>query len=309
MYPSANFPDPAIISSGGVNYVFGTVDGAGNNIPVSHNSNFSDAAGWSEITEAFPPDSSSAFGDNGWALPYTSWAPDVVQLTEGDGSFALYHGSALSSNDAIHCIGLARSQNVDGPYTDDSSEPLICPEDAGGAIDAAGFLDKDKTRYIVYKIDGPAITNGGYCNSPSNPPSTNTSLMLQRVEADGYTTVDGPVVLYNNQGESDAYNVEAPAIKRSREGIYFLFFSSGCTSDNSYTISYVTSTEGVGGPYGERKVLLKTGDYGQFGPGGTDVARNRNLMVYHSLAQSNDVSVRVMNTARLGLCGREAYLV
>lgn len=133
--------------------------------------------------------------------------------------------------------------------------------------------------------------------------------MLQRVKKDGYTTVGGPVVLYNNQGVSDAYNVEAPVIKRSHEGIYFLFFSSGCTSDNSYTVSYVTSKKGVTGPYGKRKVLLKTGDYDQFGPGGMDIARNRNLMVYHSLAQSNDVSVRVVNTARLGLCGREAYLV
>lgn len=306
---SANFPDPAIIASGGVNYVFGTVDGAGNNIPVSHNAKFDDASGWSEITEAFPPNGSSAFADSGWALPYTSWAPDVVQLAEGGGSFAMYHGSELRSNAGIHCVGLARSEKVDGPYTDDSDQPMICPIDAGGAIDAAGFLDNNGKRYVVYKIDGPAITNGGYCNSPDNPPSTNTSLMLQQVQADGYSTIGGPIVLYNNQGVSDAYNVEAPVIKRSREGVYFLFFSFGCTSDNSYATGYVTSTSGVAGPYGERKVLLKTGDYGQFGPGGMDVARNRNLVVYHSLAQSDDVSVRVVNTARLGLCGREAYLV
>ena len=76
----ANFPDPSIINVGGTSYVFGTPDGAGHNTPLTTNSDFNDASGWSPITDVFPPHNVPAFGDNGWAVVGTSWAPDVNQL-------------------------------------------------------------------------------------------------------------------------------------------------------------------------------------------------------------------------------------
>lgn len=189
----------------------------------------------------------------------------------------MYYAAALQSNAGIHCLGLARSRNIQGPYNDSSSQPWICPQSAGGAIDPAGFLDDNNNRYVAYKIDGPAVTNGGYCNSPNNPPSYNTSIMLQQTTNDGYTKIGTPRVLYNNAGVSDKYNIEAPAIVKNG-GWYFLFFSSGCTSDNSYTTSYVTS-QSIWGPYSQRTVLIKTGDYGQFGPGGADISLTGGQMV------------------------------
>lgn len=219
----------------------------------------------------------------------------------------MYYAAALQSNSGIHCIGLARSTAVTGPYNDSSTSPMICPEAAGGAIDPAGFLDSDNSRYVVYKIDGPSINNGGYCNNPSNPPSTNTSLMLQQVENNGYTMTGGPVVLYNNQGVNDSYNVEAPSIVKGSDGTYFLFFSSGCTSANSYTLSYVTSTSGIRGPYGDRQVLLKTGSHGEYGPGGADITPTGGQMVYHSLSVSDNIDYpRVLDTASITLSGRTA---
>lgn len=219
----------------------------------------------------------------------------------------MYYAAALQSNSGIHCIGLARSATVTGPYNDSSTSPMICPESDGGAIDPAGFLDDDNSRYLVYKIDGPSVNNGGYCNSPDNPPSTNTSLMLQQLENDGYTAIGGPVVLYNNQGVSDSYNVEAPAIVKGSDGTYFLFFSSGCTSANSYTTSYVTSTSGILGPYGDRQVLLQTGSYGEYGPGGADITPGGGQIVYHSLDVSGDISYpRVLDTASITLSGQTA---
>ena len=214
----------------------------------------------------------------------------------------MYYSPALQSNGNIHCIGLARSQTVTGPYNDSSTSPLICPQDEGGAIDPAGFLDSDNSRYIVYKIDGPAITGGGYCNNPSNPPS-NTPIRLQQVDNNGYTLIGDYVEIYNNQGESDAYNVEAPAIVKNGD-TYFLFFSSGCTSDNSYTLSYVTSSS-VKGPYGNRQTLLQTGSFGEYGPGGADVSLAGNKLVYHSLSVSDDISKpRVLDTATLTFNGQ-----
>ena len=134
----------------------------------------------------------------------------------------MYYSPALQSNDAVHCIGLARSANMEGPYNDSSTAPLICPEADGGAIDASGYLDDDNKRYIVYKIDGPAANK------------TSTPLLLQHVENDGYTLVGSPTVLYDNQGESDDNNVEAPVIVKGSDGTYFLFFSSNLTFDNRW---------------------------------------------------------------------------
>ena len=76
----ANFPDPSIINVDGVSYAFGTPDGAGHNIPMTSNPDFSDASGWSEIIDAFPPEGVPAFGDGGWAIAGTNWAPDVNRL-------------------------------------------------------------------------------------------------------------------------------------------------------------------------------------------------------------------------------------
>lgn len=219
----------------------------------------------------------------------------------------MYYSAALQSNTGIHCVGLARSLTVTGPYNDSSTSPMICPESDGGAIDAAGFLDDDNSRYVVYKIDGPSVNSGGYCNNPDNPPSYNTSLMLQQVQNDAYTMIGSPSILYNNQGVSDSYNVEAPSIVKGSDGTYFLFFSSGCTSANSYTLSYVTSTSGIWGPYGDRQVLLQTNDYGEYGPGGADISLTGGQMVYHSLSVSDDISYpRVLDTATITFDGQTA---
>lgn len=303
-----DFPDPSIVSADGVSYAFSTPNGDAD-IPMTHNGDFDDASNWSDIEDAFPSDDVPAFGSSGWAVAGTAWAPDVNHLTDFDGSYAMYYSPALQSNDGIHCIGLARSTGVSGLYNDSSTEPMICPESDGGAIDAAGFLDGDNRRYVVYKIDGPAIANGSYCVSTDNPPSYNTSLMLQEVANDGYTTIGRPVVLYNNDGVPDRYNIEAPIITNSQEGIYFLFFNSGCYGDNSYTINYVMSATSISGPYSERKVFLKTGDHGLFGPGGLDIDQKTGDAVFHSLKTNNTVDDgRVLNTARVKLEGRTASI-
>lgn len=133
--------------------------------------------------------------------------------------------------------------------------------------------------------------------------------MFQQVENDAYTLVGSPVVLYNNQGVKDKYNVEAPVIVKSTDGTYFLFFSSDCTFDNSYTVSYVTSTSGIWGPYGHRKTLLQTGDYGLYSPGGADIDQATGEMVFHSFTSSDNFSDgRVLDTATITLKKRSVLI-
>merc|ERR1711971_115391 len=118
------------------------------------NNAFNNPDGWSSAVESFPQDS-PAQSAGGWAKPYTSWAPDVIQLS--DGSFAMYYASEINGGGRQpHCLGLARNGNdPNGPYTDGSSYSFICPADQGGAIDPEAFVDDDGSLYLAYKIDGP----------------------------------------------------------------------------------------------------------------------------------------------------------
>jgi hypothetical protein len=99
-----------------------------------------------------------------------------------------------------------------------------------------------------------------------------TPIMLQEVSEDGLSLVGGPVQILD-RGASDGPLVEAPSLHVSEEGVYFLFFASGCFSSPTYATSYATSTSGVRGPYRKAgRPLLVTGDAGDLvGPGGLDV--------------------------------------
>ncbi|EGP82856.1 uncharacterized protein MYCGRDRAFT_96947 [Zymoseptoria tritici IPO323] len=264
----SNFPDPCIIEVDNKNYLFSTNDKLSPTplrVPMTSSPDFNDPSSWSERTDAFPETNVPAFGSNGWASPGSIWAPSVLQM---DNDFIMYYAAALQSNPPssnIHCIGVARSPNVTGPYNDTSLEPWICPESQGGAVDVAGFLDPcSGNRYIVYKVDGPMINNGGHCASNATRPilfplaQQNTSLMLQQTGSDGHTLIGPAVQLWDQMGEDDRWQVEGPSIRYSEDGTHFLFFSSGCYNDNSYTVSYVTSVDGIAGPYGDRQILLRT---------------------------------------------------
>ena len=80
------------------------------------------------------------------------WAPDVNLLD--DGSFLMYFSAVIKTNYTIHCIGAATSGSILGPYTP-QPEPLFCPVDQGGAIDAAGLKD------WAEKADGWGTGNAG----------------------------------------------------------------------------------------------------------------------------------------------------
>lgn len=64
-------------------------------------------------------------------------------------------------------------------------------------------------------------------------PIVPTPIMLQRMLKDGVSP-DGSAIQIFDRTAEDGPLVEAPDIVRSKEGIYFLFFSSGCTRDESY---------------------------------------------------------------------------
>ncbi|KAI7497171.1 hypothetical protein KC367_g6111 [Hortaea werneckii] len=289
-----DFPDPGLLQVGGVSYAFSTASGPGS-IPKTSNNAFNNPNGWSSAVESFPQNS-PAQSAGGWAESYTSWAPDVIQL--GDGSFAMYYASEINGNGRQpHCLGLARNaNNPNGPYTDGSSQSFICPADQGGAIDPEAFVDDDGSLYLAYKIDGPFSGNGPCAGTQSDTP-----IMLQPLQADGYTFNGEATEIYNSYN-GGYQGIEAPALIK-HDGTYFLFYSVGCYSNNGYRTDYVTSNYRLG-PYGNPRTLLQTGDFGLFGPGGLDVVPGTLQATFHSLKESNNVGAgRQLNTAELTING------
>ncbi|KAF4307405.1 hypothetical protein GTA08_BOTSDO04181 [Botryosphaeria dothidea] len=303
-----NFPDPSIIYLDGEWWAFATMD-QDINIQVAHSPDFED---WTYL------DGVDALPDPpGWVnmTEPNTWAPDVNQLD--DGSFVMYFSATTTQDPTKHCIGAAKSDDIEGPYIPVNGT-MACPLDQGGAIDSSGFKDWEMRgsgwgpsdgysnetgddnsyanpkwscggaggqRYIVYKVDGNAIGNGGICGNTIEP-IVPTPLLLQAVEDDGVTPVGDPVTILDNAGVSDDGLIEAPSLVKTWDGQYVLFFSSGCYSTQNYTLSYAFSTSGnVTGPYQRGdSPLLSTGDYdgtNLTSPGGADVHWDARRMVFH----------------------------
>lgn len=221
----------------------------------------------------------------------------------------MYYSGEAKSDLRHHCIGTAIADQPTGPFVP-SNTPLACPLDKGGAIDPAGFLDKDGTRYVVYKVDGNSIGHGGTspveCNN-SIEPLVPTPLVLQKLQDDGVTPIGDPVqILDRNTADGDGPLVEAPSLV-FHQGTYFLFYSTHCFTDTAYDVRYATSSS-ITGPYTKNNLeFVKTGDSGLNSPGGATVCGCGDRIILHGWC--NDHSERCMYHAGLTLSGNTATLV
>ena len=179
-----------------------------------------------------------------------------------------------------HCVGVAVSVDKDplGPYVPEP-EPLVCHLKEGGAIDSAGFVDSDGTPYALYKIDGNSVGNGGECNNAVDP-IVSTPIMLQKLEKDQVTKDGQPVQILDRQA-SDGPLVEAPHLVKSKEDIYFLFFSSHCFTSTFYNVNYATSVSIIGPYKRAEQPLLQTRDFGMLSPGGAAVSEDGSKILFH----------------------------
>lgn len=270
-----NFPDPAVLKGkDGKWYAFATNSG-GVTVQVARADN--PLGSWTLLDK-------DAMTERTWFADSNTWAPDVQAL--GDGSYIMYFSGQLPDSHQ-HCIGVARSRDITGPYKPDA-EPWACPTAEGGAIDASGFLDEATgRRYVVYKIDGNS--KGAYtpCGTGVDDPALRTPLVLQRVDAaDGATKIGGARELLDRDPALDGALVEAPnLVRRGRDGAYVLWYSSHCFQDPLYDVKYAYASS-VEGPYrrGPEGPVLKRGDFGLVAPGGMQSARRadgQDFLLFH----------------------------
>lgn len=287
---NTDFPDPAFVQhTDGSWYAFGT-NGNGERIQVAYSDDF-----WSwtllDGVEALPTLS-------GWETEVDHWAPDVFR--RDDGQYVMYYSAVAVANTNRHCIGvaIADSDSPAGPYIPASTNPLACPLDAGGAIDASNFRDTDGTRYILYKIDGNSVGHGGDCNNSVEPLAA-TPIMLQQVAEDGITLI-GDAVQLIDRDESDGPLVEAPSMVRADDdGTYILFYSTHCFTDSRYDVRYATA-DVITGPYTKTGESLLATDDELTGPGGATV-QGDGAMLFHGWC--NDNTQRCMYAARVDIEG------
>lgn len=270
-----DFPDPGLINHNGTWFAYGTNPQKNNatcvHVPVATSTDF---LNWTLFDghDALPT-------VGGWEMKINHWAPDVIQ--RGDGRFLLYYSGEKKGWAPHHCVGVAVSEGNSplGPYTAQPS-PLACPRKYGGAIDPSPFRDVDGTLYVTYKADGNSVGHGGYCGN-SKKPLVPVPIMLQRLESAGVTPVGKPAQILNIIPD-DGPLVEAPNIIRTKDGTYYLFFSSHCFNSPQYNVKYAHSAS-LHGPY-RRAVspLFQTGDFGLVAPGGATASVDGTKMVFHA---------------------------
>ncbi|TBN58498.1 hypothetical protein EYE40_02880 [Glaciihabitans arcticus] len=254
----ADFPDPDLLEVDGTFYAYAT-NSAAANVQVATST---DLLSWEQLDVDALPELPE------WAIRGKTWAPEVTALA--DGSFALYFTTAQATPSA-QCIGVAVSADPLGPF-EPVGDPLVCPVEDGGAIDASTFLDDDGTLFLVFKNDG-------------NCCGKDTWLQAAPLSADGLTLLSEPTRLVKQTEAWEGNLVEAPTLVKHGSK-YVLFYSANDYGGESYATGYATA-DSVLGPWTKHGEPLMTTDLSggvYLGPGGQDVIAgpDGDVIVFHS---------------------------
>ena len=240
---------------------------------------------WEHLGDAMPDLPPWTLGD--------TWAPEGFQV--GDG-FVMYYtarffGAERPDGRGSQCIGRAVSDAPEGPFVDESAEPMLCQPELGGSIDATAFTDTDGTMYLVWKNDGnccgiptefwaQALTDDGLALTGEVPPGTpGTDSTVANLGVRNNTAWEGGVI-------------EAPTIVLN-DGTYYLFFSANHYGGVEYAVGYATA-DNLLGPYtdAEENPILATPEQRgapPYGPGHQAVVADDDgdlWMLYHAWNQS-----------------------
>ncbi|WP_165966840.1 glycoside hydrolase family 43 protein [Actinomadura sp. 7K507] len=281
-----SFADPTVIKVAGTYYAYGTNNAAAA-MPV--------ATAPSPTGPWRPAPGDGLAHLPAWAADGWTWAPEVVPPSGGSRSYVLYFTARRKGSDH-QCIGAATATSPAGPFVPVEGEPLVCPLELGGAIDAASYIETDGTRYLLYKTDRQQTA----------------AIYLVRLNPDGLGLAGAPKRIMG-RGAGEPVMVEAPDLVR-RGGKYVLFYAAGWYFKPNYQTRYAVASS-LEGPYEKAPAPLQSTDaYGGRieGPGSADVLIDEtgDYLVFHGILDYHDDSkvTRGMYVARLGWDGARPYL-
>ncbi len=257
---ASDFPDPFVLRVDQTYYAYAT-NGGGATIQLLHSS---DLVNWVY--------GSDAFGNlPAWATPGWTWAPEVAVVP---GGYAMYY-TARHTESQRQCIGVAFSKTPEGPFSDDSTQPLVCQLDQGGSIDASPFTDRDGHRYLYWKNDG-------------NCCGQRTYIYVQRLSSDGLQLMGESKQLIYNSNTWEGNLIEAPTMYR-RGDKYYLFFSAADYGNDTYGVGYAYGYSPLG-PFTKWSTPIMSSAGAVAGPGHQCVITDANAkpwMVYHAWQSGN----------------------
>ena len=253
-----DFADPFVLRVGAVYFAYATNLGA-TNVQVMTSS---DLDRWEALGDALPD--LPPWAQRGW-----TWAPAVTAVAERQ--LVLYY-TVREPRSGRPAISVASAARPEGPFADTSTGPLVFQLERGGSIDPSPFVDRDGSRYLLWKSDD---------NANDRP----SSLWGQRLAGDGLSLTGVPVELLRHDRAWERPLIEAPAMVRVGER-YYLFYSAEWWESPNYSVGYA-----IGGtPLGPFTKVTRCRPWlacsaAGAGPGGQDFftdAAGELRMAYHA---------------------------
>jgi hypothetical protein len=263
----ANFPDPDVLRVGETYYAVGTSTG-GAYLPVMSSTDLRTWVAREKYDPGAPLNSDPFFND---ALPYPArwggdfgsgrmtkevWAPGIERFGNGYVVFYAIRMPPTREHPERFCISRATASSPKGPFTDDSTGPLVCDADPKGSIDPAPFVDPETgIGYLVWKSEGV-------------PGSQPTKIWIRQLTADGTAFAPGSqqTELLRTSQAWEGNVIESPSLVR-HDGQLYLFYSANEWTSADYALSYAVC-DSVFGPCRKPRptpLLGSTGD--RLGPG------------------------------------------
>jgi len=237
-----DFADPFVLSHEGSYFGYATNSGAGRVQLITS----PDLESWSLVGDVLADLPA-------WAVDNYTWAPAVAKL--GD-RWLLYY-TVRERASGLQCISAAVATSPRGPFTDGSSEPLVCQRSLGGSIDPSPFIDDDGRLFLLFKSD--AVVRGRAASLWSVP-----------LTPDGRGLGWFPIELTRADRGWENRVVEGPAMFED-DGRFYLLYSGNHWGTPAYATGYLSCTTPIGPctKPGDNVVLATHGT--QVGPGGAEV--------------------------------------
>jgi len=254
-----DFADPWIMKSGDTYYAYAT-NTANLNLPVMtskdlvtwtarrssdghwwHNDGMPKAARWAQDAHV-----------SGRTVTRT-WAPSVTYVK---GHYVLAYTAPLAGRRVRkNCVSLATATSAQGPFTDSSSAPIVCPSDQG-AIDPQVFVAKNTHPYLIWKTEGVVGRES-------------TKIWSRRLNDSGTGFASGSTQaeLLRTSQAWEGHVIENPAMIRI-QGLNYLFYSANEYASSRYAIGYAICRTARGPCTRPRSTPLLGSGGAVSGPGG-----------------------------------------
>lgn len=237
-FSNVSVHDPSVIKVGEEYYIFGShLAGAKSSDLMNWTLIDSDVKIDNKIIPDAKTEMKKAFE---WAQTDTFWAPDVIQLE--DGNYYMYYCNCKGDS-PLSCLGMAVSDKVEGPYKDlgiilksgmDSSMPSEDGDTYNAAIqpnvvDPCVFYDADRRLWMMYGSYSGGIFILELDTKTGKPLESGYG---KKILGENHLRIEAPYVLYSPKTE-----------------YYYLFLSfGGLASDGGYNIR-VCRSKMPDGPY------------------------------------------------------------